>query len=315
MKIVFFGTPEPAAEVLRTLIEAKKEVVAVVTQPDRPRGRGQKVSFPAVKEVALKAGLPVEQPASVKNNAEFKSYLASLKPDLCVVVAYGKILPQEILDIPKYGFINIHASLLPKYRGAAPIQWALLNGEKETGISIFKLVPELDAGPLLAHKSVAIAEDDNYETLSRKLFAAACPLLLASIREIESGKAKYVPQNETEATYAATLTKESGEIDWRKPSAEINDRIRALIVWPTAHTFFHGKRLKIFSARQMPLDLAAREKQPGEIVEIIKNEGILVATGRGDLLLLELQLEGKKRMKASDFVIGHDVKPGETLPS
>ncbi len=315
MKIVFFGTPEPAAEVLRTLIEAKKEVIAVVTQPDRPRGRGHLISFSPVKEVALKAGLPVEQPASVKKSAEFKAFLASLKPDLCVVVAYGKILPQEILDIPKYGFINIHASLLPKYRGAAPIQWALLNGEQETGVTIFKLVEALDAGPVLMHKAVAIAEDDNYETLSRKLFSAACPLLLASLREIETGKAKYIAQNETEVTYAATLTKESGELDWRKPAEEINNRVRALTQWPTAHTYFRGKRLKIFNARVVPLDLSGGEKQPGEIIEIIKNEGILVATGRGNLLLLELQLEGKKRLKAYDLVIGHDVKPGETLPS
>lgn len=314
MKIVFFGTPEPAAEVLKTLLEAKAEVAAVVTQPDRPRGRGQKVSFGPVKEVALKAGLPIEQPASVKNNAEFKSFLSSLKPDLCVVVAYGKILPQEILDIPKHGFINIHASLLPKYRGAAPIQWALLNGEKESGVTIFKLVPALDAGPALAHKAVAVSEGDNYETLSRRLFSAACPLLLAVLREIEAGKEKYTPQNEAEATYAPTLAKESGEIDWRKPANEINGRIRALASWPTAHTFFRGKRLRIFSARLMPLDLATREKQPGEIVLIVKNEGILVATGRGNLLLLELQIEGKKRLKAYDFVIGHDVKPGEIFP-
>ncbi len=315
MRIVFFGTPEPAAEVLKTLLEAKREVVAVVTQPDRPRGRGQKVSFSPVKEVALKAGLPVEQPVSVKNNEEFKSLLASLKPDLCVVVAYGKILPQEILDIPKNGFINIHASLLPKYRGAAPVQWALLNGEKETGVTIFKLVPALDAGPVLAQKTVAISDDDNYETLLRKLFSAACPLLMTVLREIETGKAKYTEQNEAAVTYAATLTKESGEIDWRKPAGEINDRIRALVSWPTAHTFFRGKRLKIFGARVVPLDLEAPEKQPGEITRIVKNEGILVATGRGNLLLLELQLEGKKRLKAYDLVIGHDVKPGETLPS
>jgi methionyl-tRNA formyltransferase len=315
MRIVFFGTPEPAAEVLRSLLDAKREIVAVVTQPDRPQGRGQKVSFSPVKELALKAGLPVEQPASVRNNAEFKASLSSLRPDLCVVVAYGKILPREVLDIPKHGFINVHASLLPKYRGAAPIQWALLNGEKETGVTIFKLVEALDAGPVLAKKSAAIAEDDNYETLSRKLFTAAGPLLLKALREIGAGKVKAMPQDEAAVSFAPTLTKESGEIDWRKPAGEINDRIRALIAWPTAHTFFRGKRLKIFKARLEPLDIAAQEKQPGLIIEIVKNEGILVATGRGNLLLLELQLEGKKRLRAYDLVIGHDVKTGETLPN
>jgi methionyl-tRNA formyltransferase len=231
------------------------------------------------------------------------------------VVAYGQILPQEILDIPKHGFINIHASLLPKYRGAAPIQWALLRGEKKTGISLFKLVAALDAGLILAHKSVKIDEKDNSETLSKKLFATAGPLLLKTLREIETGKAKYVVQDEAEVTFAPTLTKESGEIDWRKSANEINDRIRALVFWPTAHTFFRGQRLNIFRARLEPLDIATQEKQPGMIIEIIKNEGILVATGRGNLLLLELQLEGKKRMKAYNLVIGHDVKTGETLPS
>jgi methionyl-tRNA formyltransferase len=315
MRIVFFGTPGPAAEVLQTLIEAKQEVVGVITQPDRPKGRGQKVSFSPVKGIALSAGLPLEQPDSVKNNPTFKAYLSSLKPDICVVVAYGKILPREILDLPKHGFINIHASLLPKYRGAAPIQWALLKGEKETGISIFKLVEALDAGPVLARKIVPVADDDNAESLTKKLFAAAGPLLTKVLREIATGKVKYVPQDNAAATFAPTLTKESGEIDWRKSADEINGRIRALITWPTAHTFFRGQRLKIFSARLEPLDIAIQEKQPGLILEIVKNEGILVATGRGSLLLLELQLEGKKRMKAYDLVIGHDVKTGETLPS
>ena len=315
MKLVFFGTPEPAAEVLRSLIEAKLEIVAVVTQPDRPQGRGQKVAFSAVKELARKAGLRVEQPASVKNNPDFKASLSSLKPDLCVVAAYGKILPQEILDLPKHGFINIHASLLPKYRGAAPIQWALLNGEKETGITIFKLVEALDAGPVLASTGVKIEEEDDAAVLMKKLFAAAGPLLIKTLHEIETGNAKYVPQQESSASLAPTLTKESGEIDWRKPAEEIGNRVRALITWPTAHTFFRGQRLKIYKARLEPLDIATQEREPGLIIEIVKNEGILVASGRGNLLLLEVQLEGKRRMKAYDFVIGHDVKNGETLPS
>jgi methionyl-tRNA formyltransferase len=315
MRIVFFGTPEPAAAVLRSLSDAGREIALVVTQPDRPQGRGQKVSFSPVKRLALEAALPLEQPAAVKDNPGFKAYLSSLRPDICVVAAYGRILPRDILDIPKYGFINLHASLLPKYRGAAPIQWALLNGEKETGVSVFKLVAALDAGPVLARQAVKIEEDDNAETLTKKLFTAAVPLLAKALREIESGKAKYVPQNGAEATFAPTLTKESGEIDWRKSAGEINDRIRALITWPTAHTFFRGKRLKIFSARPEPLDIATGGKSPGTIIELVRNEGILVATGRGNLLLLDLQLEGKKRMKACDLVIGHDVKTGETLPN
>ncbi|MBN3032560.1 MAG: methionyl-tRNA formyltransferase [Candidatus Saganbacteria bacterium] len=315
MKLVFFGTPGPAAGILKILLDAKQDIAAVVTQPDRPKGRGRKVSFSSVKEIALKSGLPLEQPDSVKNNPAFKAYLSSLKPDLGVVVAYGRILPQEILGVPKHGFINVHASLLPKYRGAAPIQWALLNGEKETGVTIFKLVEALDAGPVLASQAVPIEDEDNAETLTKKLFDVAGPLLTKTLREIETGADKYLTQDEAQATFAPTLTKESGEIDWRKPAAEIRDRIRALVEWPVAHTFFRGRRLKIFKAELQLLDLVAREKRPGEIIELVRNEGILVATGRGDLLLSEVQLEGKKRIKAYDLVIGHDVKNGEILPN
>lgn len=315
MKIIFFGTPQPAAKILESLLEAKHEILCVVTQPDRPRGRGQKTAFPPVKEVALKHALPVEQPAAVKNNAVFKSFLQSLQPEIAVVVAYGKILPKEILGIPTHCFINVHASLLPKYRGAAPIQWALLKGEKETGVSIFKLVETLDAGPVAAQAKVDISDDDNYETLSKKIFAAACPLLLKLLHDIKIGRAKFSPQNEAGATMAPSFTKESGELDWRKTAEEIHNRIRALSSWPTAHTFFRGKLLKLFKSRLFPIDLETRARQPGEILEIVRNEGILVAAGRGNLLLTELQLEGKRRMKAGDFVIGHDVKAGETLPS
>lgn len=315
MKIVFFGTPEPAAQVLKALIEAGQEIAAVVTQPDRPKGRGQKIVFSVVKEVALKAGLPIEQPAAVKNNSVFKSILQSLKSDVAVVAAYGKILPRELLEIPKYGFINIHASLLPKYRGAAPIQWALLKGERESGVTIFKLVETLDAGPILAQKKIEITEDDDYESLSKKIFAAACPLLIKTLHELETGQAKESSQDESGVSLAPSFSKESGEVDWRKGAEEISNRIRALLLWPTAHTFFHGRRLKIFKARLVPLDLSKSERQPGEIIGLVKNEGILVVTGRGDLLLRELQLEGKKRMKAADFAIGHDVKCGDILPN
>ena len=216
MKIAFFGTPAAAAEILNKLIAAKQEIVLVVTQPDRPKGRGQKVAFPPVKEVALQHALPLEQPEEVKKNPVFKSLLGSIKPDIAVVAAYGKILPQEILDIPKYGFINIHASLLPKYRGAAPIQWALLKGEKETGVTIFKLIDLLDAGPVILQKKVKIDPEDDAETLARKIFTAGGEAVLKALRQIKEGKAKFIPQNEAAVTYAASLKKESGEIDWKK---------------------------------------------------------------------------------------------------
>lgn len=315
MRIVFFGTPEPAANILEELIKAGHEIICVVTQPDRPKGRGQRVTFPPVKEVALKNALPVEQPEEVKNNPVFDSLLKSLKPDIAVVVAYGKILPKDILDIPEHGFINVHASLLPKYRGAAPIQWALLKGERETGITIFKLTELLDAGPVILQKKITIEDEDNAETLSEKLFGEGAALILKALRQIENGNAKYKLQKEADVTFAPSLTKESGEIDWKKSALEIHNRIRALLPWPTAHTFFRGKRLKILRARPFVMDLAAGPVVPGTILHILKSEGFIVAAGAGDILILEVQLEAGKKMKAHDFVIGHDVKAGETLPN
>lgn len=315
MKMVFFGTPGPAAGVLEILIKAKHQILCVVTQPDRPRGRGQRVTFSPVKEMALKNALPIEQPEEVKNNPVFESLLKSLKPDIAVVVAYGKILPKDILDIPEHGFINVHASLLPKYRGAAPIQWALLKGEKETGVTIFKLTELLDAGPIVLQKKVKIGEEDDAEIVSEKLFAEGAALLLKALRQIENGNAKYKLQKEADVTFAPSLTKESGEIDWKKSALEIHNRIRALLPWPAAHTFFRGKRLKILKARPFVMDLAAGPKVPGTIIHILKTEGFIVATGAGDILILEVQLEAGKKMKARDFVIGHDVKAGETLPN
>ena len=314
MRIIYLGTPQPAADLLSALIAAGHEIVCIITQPDRPRGRGQKVTFSPVKEVALKHSLPIEQPERLKNNPVFLSLLQSLKPELGVVVAYGKILPPEILAIPKHGFINLHASLLPKYRGAAPIQWALLKGEKETGITIFRLTEQLDEGPIISQEKIYISEDDNAVTLSEKLFKAAPVLMLNTLEKIEKGSAQFTGQNEAAATFAPMLTKESAEIDWKKSASEIHDRIRALVAWPGAHTIYQEKRLKIITTRLGIFDLRHEPKLPGEILQLVKDEGFIVATGAGDLLVLEVQLEGGKKMRAFDFAIGHDVKIGETLP-
>lgn len=311
MKIVFFGTPEPAAAILETLIKAKHQLVGVVTQPDRPQGRGRQVTFSPVKELALKHGLLIEQPAKVKKNPTFQTWLTELRADLAVVVAYGQILPKELLTIPRHGFINVHASLLPKYRGAAPIQWALLNGEPETGVTIMKINERLDAGEIILQKKLLIEEKDNAETLAHKLFAIGQAALLEAIREIETGQVKLLPQNEGAATFAPSLTKASGEIDWRKTAVEINNRIRALVPWPTAHTYYHNQLLKLWRAEV----LLGKNRLPGEVVDMVKKAGFTVSTGRGELLLLEVQLEGKKRMSAYDFVIGHDVKIGDKIPS
>ena len=315
MRIVFFGTPLPAARILQSLANAGRKIICVVTQPDRKKGRGQKSAFPAVKEAALKNTLPIEQPETVKNNPAFIALVKSLKPDLGVVVAYGKILPKELIDIPKYGFINLHASLLPKYRGAAPIQWALLNGEKETGITLFKLVEALDAGPILAQKKVKIKEEDDAQSLSQKIFFEGEKLLIDALEKIEKGTVTYSPQNDADSTFAPTLTKESGELDWKKSAREIHDRIRALMACPTAHTFFKGKMLKLLRSKMHMVDLGKADAAAGTIVEVVKGDGFIVVTGAGHLQILEVQLEGGRRMGAYEFAIGHDLKRGETLPS
>jgi len=314
MKIVFMGTPEPAAQLLADLIAAKQEIVCVVTQPDRPKGRGQKITFPPVKDVALKHGLSIEQPEKLKVGS-FISLIESLRPDIIVVVAYGKILPKEILDIPQYGCLNVHASLLPKYRGAAPMQWALLNGEKETGVTVMRLDQFLDTGDIILQKKIAIEENDDVLVLSKKIFSVGSKLLVKALKQINEGQVKYLQQNNAEATNAPLIRKESGEIDWRKTAREIHNRVRAMIPWPVAHTFFREKLLKIWQSEIHIADLETKYKQPGTIVQIVKGIGFIVATGAGHLLVKRVQLEGKKQMGAYEFVIGHDVEVGETLPN
>jgi methionyl-tRNA formyltransferase len=312
MRIAFLGTPEPAALVMDALVAAGQKIACVVTQPDRPAGRGQKVEFSPVKQAALKYSFPLEQPEQVRGNLDLASRLRSLAIDLGVVVAYGKILPKEVLDIPKHGFINLHASLLPKYRGAAPIQWALLSGEKESGITVFQLVEALDAGPVLAQERIYISDEDDAVSLSKKLFAAAPDLLLRTIDKISKGSAAAVMQNESDVSFAPSLSKESGAIDWKKGAEEIGNRIRALVIWPAAHTFIKEKRLKIFKASPVPEMV---HESPGQIAAVIRDEGFVVSTGQGGLLVREVQIEGGRRMGAYAFAIGHDVKAGETLPN
>ncbi len=315
MKIIFMGTPQVAAETLKELINSKHEIVCVVTQPDRPKGRGQKIVFSPVKELALQNDLPLDQPEKVKNNKVFASLLKSLNPDVIVVVAYGMILPKEILDIPKNGCLNVHASLLPKYRGAAPVQWALLNGETETGITVMKLDELLDTGDIILQEKVKIEDNDNAITLLNKLFDLGKGTLLRVLDQIENGTVKYIKQNDAQATNAPMIKKESGEIDWRKSAVEIHNRIRAMVPWPGAHTFYKEKLLKIWATEIHLLELETKFKLPGTIVQVVKNLGFIVATGKGHLLVTEVQLEGKKRMPAYNFVNGHDVRVGETLPN
>lgn len=315
MKIVFMGTPEPAVTILQELISAKHEILCVVTQPDRPKGRGQKITCPPVKELALNHSLPIEQPEKVKRNPVFTSLIKSLEPDIVVVVAYGKILPKEILDIPRYGCLNIHASLLPKYRGAAPIQWALLNGEKETGVTIMKLDERLDTGDIILQEKVIVDQEDNALSLSKKLFTKAGQLLLAALEQIKSNKVKFIKQNDKKATFAPLITKGSGEIDWKKSADEIHNRIRAMVPWPGAQTIFRKKLLKILQAKIHGCEKTNKTQLPGTIVEIVKGVGFVVAAGGGNIMISDVQPEGKRRMSAYDFVIGYDVKIGEIFPN
>jgi methionyl-tRNA formyltransferase len=306
MKIVFMGTPGPAAKCLQALIDAQEEVVLAVSQPDRPKGRHLLVSSSPVKELARKYNIHIETPEKVRDPIfinKIKSYL----PDLIVIVAYGRILPREILTIPKFGSINLHASLLPKYRGAAPIQWAILKGEAETGITVMRVAEALDTGDILLQKKVGIDPEDTAETLEEKLFEAGASVLLEAIQQIKEGKAQYTPQKEAEATYAALITKESGEIDWKKPAFEINNRIRALIPWPAAHTFYQGKMLKLFKAE--PIELNG-EYKPGQVVE-----PMVIACAPGGLRLKEVQPASGRRMPAEDFWHGHKIKAGDIFPS
>jgi len=313
MRIIFFGTPDEAAGVLERLIEAKREIIGVVTQPDRPSGRGLKVKQSPVKSLAIENGIPVMQPENLRDKS-FEKMIKSLKADIGAVVAYGKIIPKEVLDIPRHGFINVHASLLPKYRGAAPIQWALIKGEEETGVTIFKLTEVLDAGAVITQKKVSINDSDDAGSLSDRIFRAGGSALLEALDDIERGKAKFAKQDEKAVSYAPKILRESGALDWRQGEREIFNRIRAMNPHPGAFTYHKKKLLKIWTASPAgnPSDEAA---QPGAVIDLQKNSGFAVRTRDGSLLIKEVQPESKKRMSAWDFVLGHRLKKGEILPS
>lgn len=315
MDILFMGTPEPATKCLKALIDAGENMVGVVTQPDKPKGRGLKLSVSPVKELAQQKKLKILQPEKAKDRI-FISEIRLLAPELIVVVAYGKILPKEILDIPKHGCFNVHASLLPKYRGAAPIQWAIMNGEKETGISIFKLQESLDTGDVLLQKKVPIDDNDTSTTLSIKLFDEAAKLLIESLKTLKSDNVKMIKQNDKEATYAPTLKKELGVIDWKQTAKKIYDKIRALDQWPGAYTYYMGKILKILRCEMRDARWEMGMKcEPGKILDIIKGKGFVVGACDGSMLITEVQPEAGKRMPAYQFAIGHGIKAGESLPS
>lgn len=308
MKIVFLGTPEWAVPSFERVLADGHEVLAVFTQPDRPAGRGNKLNPPAVKIAALKHNLPIHQPTKVRT-PEFKELFESFSPDVAVIVAYGRIIPEWILNIPKYGFINLHFSLLPFYRGAAPVNWAVANGEKQSGVTTMQLVPELDAGDILLQLAVNIESEETALEFGERLSHLGAGLLSETLSKIAEITPQ--PQDHAKATFAPILKREDGEIDWKNMTAEeISWRIRGFQPWPAAHTKLKGTRLIIWKAKVVE-EGNSGNYQPGTIVHSDKN-GIVVACNKSSQIkILELQLEGRKRLNVRDFLNGISLQVGE----
>ncbi len=309
MRVIYFGTPEFSRIILER-IYPYLNIIAVITQPDKPKGRGKKLTPSPVKEFAISKGIPVYQPERLKGNKEFFEIIRTLDPEALVVASYGKIIPEDILNIPSYGGINVHASVLPKYRGAAPIERAIMNCERETGISIMKMEKGLDTGPVYAIRKIPILPDDNRGTLSIKLAHLGAELLLEVLPLIKDGKLVPIPQDESLATYAPKLSKEEEIIDWNMRGEKIWCQIRALSPEPGATTFFRGGVLKIFKA-DFEEKIFNEEIINGTIIEQNKKKGIGVKVNNGILWLLELQPEGKKRMSFLEFMNGYRLNIGE----
>ncbi|ADL07789.1 methionyl-tRNA formyltransferase [Thermosediminibacter oceani] len=307
MKIVFMGTPEFALPSLNALVERGHNVTAVVTQPDRPKGRKRIPTPPPVKLMAQKHGIRVYQPEKVKDKT-FVNQLKALNPDLIVVVAYGQILPASVLSIPAIGCINVHASLLPKYRGAAPIQWAIIKGESKTGVTTMWMDEGMDTGDIFLQKEIEINPEWTSVELSEVLARLGGELLVETLDKIKSKNLIRIPQNHAEATYAPMLRKEDGRIDWRSKTEDIYNLIRGVQPWPGAYTVRSGVEVKIWGAKIHSID---RKGDPGKILGIDKTRGILVGTGDGILMITELQEAGRRRMKATEFLVGHVLNEGE----
>lgn len=307
-KIVFMGTPDFAVPALAALHDCRHEVKLVVTQPDRPRGRGRKLAPSPVKTAARKMGYAVVQPETIRDRA-FEKHLRELAPDLFIVVAFGHILGKKLLQVPRIGAINIHASLLPKYRGPAPIQWAILKGEKKTGVTTMFMDEGMDTGDILLSTKVDIRPDDTSATLHDRLALLGGDLLIKTLSAIETGGAIPLPQDHDQATYTTLLKKEDGRIDWKKPVESLDAFIRGMSPWPGAFTFLEDKRLKIFAAVPVPLEVA---EKPGTVVRGFPDE-LRVAAGKGVLSVLEIQGASGKRLKIKDFLKGCRIPPGTVL--
>ena len=307
MVVVFFGTPRFAVPTLQQLLDSPHTVTGVITQPDRPRGRGQKVTYAPVKTLALERGIPVFQPDRLKP-PEVAATLRGWRPDVGIVAAYGRIIPEPLLTIPRLGMINVHASLLPKYRGAAPVHRAVMTGDPETGVTIMRVVKELDAGPMFEKATRPIGPDETSDVVEEALADIGASLLIRVLDQIAEGTAHEEPQDDASATYAPRLTKEEGLIDWSNPSLAIHNRVRGLYPWPHAYTFLNGARLIV---RRSHPEVTLTEMTPGTIVRIT-GDAIHVATGNGEqLAIVEVQPEGRRPMAVRDFAAGHRVAAGD----
>ena len=308
MKIIFMGTPDFSVGTLEALIEAGHEVVLAVTQPDKPKGRGKEMQFTPVKECALQHGIPVYQPIKVRE-AECIEELRKYGADIMVVVAFGQILPKEILEMCTYGCVNVHASLLPKYRGAAPIQWSIIDGEEVTGVTTMQMNEGLDTGDMLLKVEIPIEEKETGGSLHDKLAKAGAKLCVETLKGLEAKSIVAIPQGETTTSYAKMLDKQLGNIDWKKDAKAIERLIRGLSPWPSAYTSWNDKVMKIWDAEYAVVDADAA---PGTIISVNK-DSFCVQTGEGALVIKELQIPGKKRMDAGAFLRGYQVKEGEVL--
>jgi methionyl-tRNA formyltransferase len=311
MKIIFMGTPDFAVGALEAIINAGHEVTAVVTQPDKPKGRSGQMQFPPVKECAVKYGIPVLQPDKIKT-PEAVEELRHYEADIFVVAAFGQILSKEILEMPRLGCVNIHASLLPKYRGAAPINWCIIDGEEKTGVTIMQMNEGLDTGDILTVKEVLIDKKETAETLFDKLSAAGAELIVETLPKLERGEVTPIKQDDAKSTYARIMRKSLGKVDWSKSAVSIERLVRGLNSWPSAYTSFNGKTVKLWSCDvvdNIDINNAGEGEPAGTIVNVTKDY-FDVLCGEGALRVLELQLEGKKRMDTKSFLLGNQWKPG-----
>ena len=309
MRIVFMGTPDFSVPTLESLVASEHEVVGVVTQPDKPKGRGKEIHMSPVKECALQHNIPVYQPVRARDEA-FVDEMRALNPDVMVVIAFGQILPKSLLELPKYGCVNIHASLLPKYRGAAPIQWAVINGDEETGITTMMMDVEMDTGDILEKTVVKLDPEETGGSLFDRLSLLGGDLILSTLSKLEKGEITPVPQDHEKATYVKKISKSMGDIDWTMDAVSIERLVRGLNPWPSAFTRWNGKMLKIWEAKVLP---DPDVKLPCGSVISASDEGLKIQTGAGVLCVTSLQLEGKKRMDTAAFLRGYQVAAGSMM--